>query len=343
MKLRHKTAHSVKSFLKALPVRHREGSACPIFLFATPRGGLTWLAETIFACPGMRCVSEPLNLRSPWVKEDLGVEDWNELWERDLERKLLPYFEELLSGRNRRRDLTPFRSPAKYGWRFRTDRTVFKVNNGGTQCLDAVRERFDARIILFFRHPIPTTLSREYFPGLEALPRSRFFAGLPDPLQGLTKEILAGGDHLEKGALAWCFHNAPLVEKIGDPEFLCLTYEEMVIDSRSVLRRVAEFCGLEDEERVIRNAHRPSSTTRKSEAAKRKILRGKNEEERIRAILGHWRRKVPPEEAHRIQPILNAFGIALYGPEQTVPTRPLALQPNQLHPFVSQAPTQANL
>lgn len=333
MKSKNKTLHSLKSFAKALPVRHRQGTNPPIFLFCTPRGGLTWLSEIIFAYPGMRCVSEPLNLRSPWVKEDLGVTSWSELWEKGFEQRLLPYFDSLVAGRNRRQDLTPFRSIRKYGWRFRTERTLFKVNNGGTRCLDAILDRYGGPIILLFRHPIPTTLSREVFPGLEALPASHFFTELPEEIRSLVDGVLAEGDHLKKGVLAWCFHNAPLVEKIGDPRFLCLSYEEMVIDPNPVLKRVAAFCNLHDESRLIRNARLPSVTTRKSDPEKPKILGWKDEDKRVRRLLGRWRESVPPEKALEIQPILDMFGIDLYGSDSLVPQQPFILRSEQLAPF----------
>jgi hypothetical protein len=290
----------------------------PIFLFATPRGGSTWLAELLWSQPGMRLVGEPLNLRNPEVSRALGFSDWSRMFDPDIGEYIGPYFERILRGSFKGCDRLPLKSVSRAGFRLRSDRVTLKIIHGGTDRISWFCENFAGVGILLIRHPLATAVSREVFPFLEHFGRSRSRERFTAAQLKVIDRVRHGNDKLAKGVVAWCLHNQLALESTSA---LIVTYEQLVLDRDSALEKIASHCSLDDVKRMKVNAPRPSRTTRLSDDYTRKALGMLHAEsaERSATIIGKWRRGVPPQREQELMGVCELFGIDAYHPGRLLP------------------------
>ena len=324
----------VKTCLKAALTWHFPSGKPPIFLVATPRGGSTWVSEVICSEPRVRYVAEPLNIRSYGVSEALVVKHWEDMW--DIESAdLIEYFECLVSGRIRMRDATPFRHLGRYGFRFRTDRTLLKVIHGATYHLAAIQEYFSAKIVVIIRHPIATAVSREVFPAMERIMYSHFFQGLKLEQQECVQRVLESGSHVEKGVLAWCLHNSPILQ-LKEKSVLVLTYEELTLCPEAAIRKLCEYCDLSASDALLQTLGSASVTVRKSDDATKQLLRQENTVDRRRQLVQKWRGKVCDEDVVAAQEVLDCFKIQLYSASDFLPSSDWLIDSESVNSAISE-------
>jgi len=217
---------SIKYALKSLGNIHSQGPEKNIFLFATARGGSTWVMEIIASQPGMKYSDEPFNIRRDDVGRTGLFPDWESVMPDtgDPER-IVGYLNALAHGRYRYMNPRPFRR----NHRLLTDRIVFKIHEL-EHLVGFIAERWHGSILYLLRHPIPTTLSRRVFPRLDLFLRSDYYAGLLGDGAGLEeiRALGARGTHLQRGTVSWCYENLiPL--RFCDFDALVVTYEELVL------------------------------------------------------------------------------------------------------------------
>ena len=126
--------------------------------------------ELIWTQPGFKYCSEPLNIRSPKVRQELGVQTWVELYAESVTEKFLPYFQRWTDGS------LGFANPSPFRRRYRplSRRIVFKILHGGEDRIQWFKDKFQANVVFLIRHPIPTSLSREELPRLKAYVNSDY-------------------------------------------------------------------------------------------------------------------------------------------------------------------------
>lgn len=61
----------------------------PVFIISSPRSGSTWLMELLLTQPGMYSANEPFNLRNAYHRKMLGINTWEELYNKPRMKKLL--------------------------------------------------------------------------------------------------------------------------------------------------------------------------------------------------------------------------------------------------------------
>lgn len=315
----------VNGLVKPLSNRHREGDEPNVFLMATPRGGSTWLMEMIWSQPEFKSCNEPLDLRNPLVRRHLGAEEWEELYAKDAQRLLEPYFERLSGGRLYIVDPLPFRG--KYHRR-RTSRTVFKLLHGAEDRVPWLVERFNGKAVLLMRHPIPVSLSRKHLPRLTAFVESDYRRHFEAEQLRLARRIIDAGTPLERGVLDWCFQTSlPLRHR--DEEWLVVCYEQMVMEPDVVIGRLADELDLPDPERMRAHVTEASAVTSQSdEEAKRLLGQGDRQADRSR-LIERWRGKVEAHEEERAMEILSCFGIDAYLAGEALPNRKYWLEAKQ--------------
>jgi len=294
----------LKTFARACGNLHRRSSEPDVFLFATPRGGSTWFMEMIGSQPGFKHCSEPFNVRRPEIAEALGIVDFADLYAGDAHLRFQPYLEKLR--RNELRFLNP--TPFRKNHRWVTNRMVFKVIHAGMDRIPWFQETFDAKILYVIRHPIPVALSRKVFPLLESFGKTGLREHFTEEQCAFADRIRERGDHLEKGVVAWCLHNAIPLRSLK-PEWTVVSYEQAVIEPEKVATKLCNRLSLPAPSKLEAQSRKASAVTNQSTGERKALLKGGNDR---RELIRSWRKSVETEIEANLIDILTAFGLDTY-------------------------------
>jgi hypothetical protein len=302
-----------KNVIKTMTNLHRPESRQNIFLFSTPRSGSTWLMELIWSQPGFKACNEPLDLRNPMVRRYLRINNWLELYSQDASPVLHLYFQALCKGHLHAMDPVPFRG----FYRPVTNRIIFKIINGGEDRINWFRDSFNGQIVYLIRHPIAVSLSREYFPRIQAQLKSDYRQHFTTEQINIAQRILENGSKLEQGVLAWCLENTvPL--RMATDDWLIIAYEELVFDPQPVIAQMAERLALPEPEHMLSRLAIPSAVKAKSNPQTQQALKqGTNR----RWLAEKWRSHVSEREECRAMEILANFQLDIYQQGNFLPTR----------------------
>lgn len=283
----------------------------PVVLFASPRGGSTWATALIASQAGFWPVSEPLNVRLPWVRERLGLDSFGALYGQSAEKHIQNYYKNIFAGRYPELELRPWQ---RY-YRPITRRIVVKENQGGLDRIPWFEDTFNANVIHLLRHPIPVALSREVFPLLADFNSCALRGRFTTEQLRLADYIISNGSHLQQGILAWCLHHVPALEDRRDT-WVQLTYEETLLHPHAVIKELAEKLQLPDTSRMLEQIKKPSLVTRKSDPETRALLEQGAD---AQALICKWLPRVSLNERKRVEDILQVFTVKLYSAHQPEP------------------------
>ena len=291
---------------------YRPGDLPPIIVFASPRGGSTWVTELIASQPGLWPFSEPLNVRSKWVQQQLGIYTHAELYDEASLPKVEQYYNRLLAGGFPELKLIP----GKAFYKLRTNRIVVKENQGLLNEIPWFEDTFGVQVVHLLRHPIPVALSREEFPLLKGFGR----CGLRDRFTAtqlqFADRIIAEGKHLQCGVLAWCLHHVPALEDPRD-SWLTVTYEETVLQPDRVIDQLVDTLGLHSADLAKLQSTRPSRVIGKSNLQTQELLASGASRE---LLVQKWKKHVSDAEIADVQEILDVFAVELYAANQFLPS-----------------------
>ena len=139
---------------------HVQGSEPNIFLFATARGGSTWVMEIIASQPGMKHYDEPLNVRRDNVAHTGLFPNWPSIMpETGDPERVIRYLNALATGEYRFMNPAPFRPHHRWF----THRIVFKIHEL-EHLIGRIALECHGQVVYLLRHPIPTTQSRRVLP-----------------------------------------------------------------------------------------------------------------------------------------------------------------------------------
>ena len=294
---------------------HLTGNSPNVFIFSTPRSGSTWLMELILTQPGFKPCNEPFNLWDPDVCQclaRLGITDWADFHSHNGNHAMQKYIQGFCDGRLR------FKNPFFYRNYFRliTHRIVFKILHAGEDRINWFGDTFNGRIVFLLRHPIAVSLSREFYPRLEAFLNSEYSENFSEEQLREARKIIDSGTKLEQGVLDWCLQNAvPL--RNATPDWVIISYEQLIIEPRPVLEILAGRLELPKPERMMHRLTTPSASTHKSDEKTKEVL--KNREENNRWVVEKWREKVTEGEERRVMEILKQFDLEVYQFGNTLP------------------------
>ena len=252
----------MKTLIKKFSQHFKPSELPSIILFASPRGGSTWVTELIASQPGFWPISEPLNVRSQWVRKQLRVNTFADLYGDAATPKIYKYYRKIFDGKLpdlKLRPGLPFYRPL-------TRRIVVKENQAGLDRLSWFEDTFGVRIVHLLRHPIPVALSREVFPLLEGFSECDLRKQFSTVELELADRIIRKGSHVQKGVLAWCLHHVPALRNPRD-SWLTLTYEDTVLNPRDVIQQLAEKLLLPDAAAMAHQIKEPSQTSPRKEEA----------------------------------------------------------------------------
>jgi Sulfotransferase domain len=314
--------HSMRRLVKSISNVHRPDGSPNVLLFSTPRSGSTWLMELIWTQPRFKFCNQPLSLLNPEVRRHLGLRDWPDLYSQGNLPTIERYLDDLCAGRLRFTNPNPLRGH----YRPLTHRIVFKEIHGLADRIDWFGDRFNARVAHLIRHPIAVAISSERFPLIDAFLTTEYRRHFTDEQLAFATRIAAEGSHLERGVLSWCLQNAVALRQ-ASADRAVVTYEQLVIDPRPVIRELADKLQLPEPDRIAEALTVPSVNVRiKSTEETRRLLYETTADHRAN-LVDKWRRRIDAEEEARSMAILDVFGLDVYRAGDVLPAEPVWLRP----------------
>jgi len=275
----------------------------PIFIFAMPRGGSTWLMEIISSQKGFRYISEPFQLKNYLVQKYLQINCWNDLYMRTNDDVIIQYLKNIES--NHLTFKNPI--PGSRFWRPYTYQTVFKVINGCEDRLDYIVNTLNGHTIILLRHPIAVSVSRKVLPRLNAYVKSDYADFFTEKQIHFAHQIISKGSYLAKAVLSWCFQASVPLRNINDNVHV-LTYEQMVLEPDKVIYYLNNWLGLKEISKLRRQFNVPSRTANLSFEKSSKYIKNQD----VQTIVRKWSDKVDKNQERNLLKILDVFEIDAY-------------------------------
>jgi hypothetical protein len=300
-------SRGLKQAVKSMSNIHRAGGRPNVFLFSTPRSGSTWLMELIWTQPAFKYCNQPLSLFNPLVRQRLGTDRWEALYERGSTAMLEPYFREICEGRLRFANPNPLRGH----YRLLTHRIVFKEIHGCADRINWFRDTFNARIAYLIRHPIAVAISSERFPMLDAFLGTAYRDHFSHEQLAFADRIATSGTPLELGVLSWCLQNSvPLRDASHD--WAIVTYEQLVVDPAPVIDELAVKLELPAPNRIRDALTVPSVNVKIKSSEETRRLLFEATADRRPDLVDKWRRKVDGNQVARAMEIVSRFELDVY-------------------------------
>lgn len=294
---------------------YRPGNSPNVCLFSTRRGGSTWLMEMIAANPGITYSDQPFSIYSASPKQlrYLPVCEAGHLVELDAEgeARVTEYLDLLFRGRMWVNG--PWRIWER-GFDFRPSRIVLKIL-AAKALIDLIDRRFDVRVVYSTRHPVPTALSimrNNWGLTIRAYLNNAHFVEnyMSDDQYTCAQDLMRSGNLFRQHVLNWILENLVPLRRLPDrPDWLHVTYEEMVATPAAVALRLAEHLGVTDTRPMLDRVARPSKSTRRSST--------KATRDRIRAgdkasLSSRWRDAISDDDARAATDLLEQFDVPVY-------------------------------
>lgn len=307
---------------------HRETGKKDIFIFSTFRSGSTWLAEIIKSQPKVKF---PISSNK--------IEFLNDIDDYYKTIKPRPFY--IYLSAEEKQVLKDYikktsRGQLVYGRRytdlfsryhsFITERSVFRLLRS-SYLLDWFNNNFDIHIIYLFRHPIAASLSRKkiwenssnpsyWSPNNDYFLKSDYIRKnyLNSKLRRYLKEKLKSCTQLEKFITTWCLENLPVIRKVQSmkhrPEFIVLTYEDLLMNPEKVITFLCRKLDLEDEQKMKSQLQIPSSTVRYSDDRTKNKFENRTYDQEY--LLKKWKNEVSDETEKSIFAVLKKFRVEIY-------------------------------
>lgn len=305
-----------KDWIKSVSNIHTQGDKKNIFLFATPRGGSTWVMEILASQPGMKHYDEPFSIRRDNVQKDGRFTRWQDLMpDAGRDEDIIHYINELSNNKVGVMNPPPFRKHH----RFFTNRIVFKIHEL-EHLVNEVKDNCNGQILYLLRHPIPTSLSRRLFSRLDLFLSSNYYTEryITEEQHKLAREIVENGTHLQKGILTWCLENLIPLKHADTSDWVFITYEEILLNPAKSCEVLAEKLALSDINKMYHAVDLPSVNINMSATDTHKILQDDNSERRRQKLVTKWEQKVTDEDKTACNEILKLFGLDAYSADSFV-------------------------
>jgi len=300
----------LKYFLKSISNIHIQASKNNIFLFATPRGGSTWLMEIIASQPGMKFFDEPFNIRRDNVKNVNIFSDWSDLMPDSSQKEVIfKHIDNLEKNRIRYMNPPPFRK----NHRFFTSRIVYKIHEI-EHLVGDIQNELNGKILLLIRHPLANTISRHVFPRLTYFLNSDYYKNKylsNDQIEKINK-IISTGTTLQKGVVSWCFENLIILEHAKNKDCVFITYEELVLNSEKSCRLLQNKLDLPDLQSMLSSVGEPAMNIMMSNKDTLDIMHDKDNIIKKRKLVTKWKKKVTESDEKAAFEILDLFNIDIY-------------------------------
>jgi hypothetical protein len=296
----------------------------PICLYASRRSGSTLLMQMISANRGVMFSDQPMGLYSISTANvnRLVVFAYSQIAcpDDDEAAILRNYFQGLLDGRIRANNPWKFWSR---DFHFFNNRICLKITDAKAM-IDWFDQQFDLHTVVLTRHPVAQALSvasnRWLTTGKGLLKNTGFVEQwLTTDLESLCWDLYRHGTELEGRIVDWALENVvPLKLLPGRPNWLFVSYEDLIVHTRVVVDYLAGQLQLDDRQAMLKQIAQPSRSVKQTSNAE--LQRSSQERNQERLIDG-WRAKIGTDELRACFRILERFGIDLYHPDTSLPDR----------------------
>lgn len=305
-----------KYALKAVSNVHSQGPKPNIFLFATARGGSTWVMEILASQPGMKYYDEPFNIRRDNVQRTGLFPDWESLMpDTGDPDRAIAFLNGLVAGEYPHMNPPPFRPQH----RLMTDRVVFKIHEM-EHLIGRIARECHGQVVYLLRHPIPTTLSRAVLPRLELFLASPYYADVIGDGRRLAeiRRIGRDGTTLQIGAVSWCFENLVPLRR-PDFEGLFVTYEELVLNPERSCDLFLDRLQFTDRESMLAAFTRAAANISMSGRDTATVISQADRRTRNEYLLTRWTGKVTAEDRAGVSEVMELFGLDAYSGGRVLP------------------------
>ncbi len=228
------------------------------------------------------------------------------------------YFQRLINGRIRAN------APWKFWSRdfhFFNDRICLKITDAKAM-IDWIDQQFDVNTVVLTRHPIAQALSvadkRWLTSGKGLLKNSAFVEQwLTEELEAKCWDLYRSGTELEGRIVDWALENFVPLRLLPDrPQWLFVSYEDLIAHTPAVIDYLAGGLQLEDRRAMAAQVARPSRSVKGTSGSKREQAIQERNQERL---VDWWRIKISEDDLRCCFRILEQFGIDLYRPDASLP------------------------
>lgn len=299
----------LRFLLKASANFHIPSGERDIFLFATPRGGSTWLMEILASQPGIKSFDEPLSPRRENVARSGLFPGYESLMpDTGDSGSIIGFLQDLQRGKHGYMNNAPFRR----NHRFFTDRCVFKIHEI-EHLMHRIEDECGAQIVYLLRHPIATSISRNALPRLDLFLNSTYYDGVlaNREVAARIRSISQTGSGLLRAVISWCYENVLALRKPGT-KWLTITYEELVLNPARAGELLLTSLRLPDRAAMMSNFERPAANIAMSRSETLAAMSSPDAQHRRRRLVSKWLDQVDQNEVSQITEILSLFEIDAY-------------------------------
>lgn len=261
--------------------------------------------ELLVTQPKFKYCSELFNVRNPEVCDNLKIDSWDGLYNKNNSGLVQDYVEQIRSGKLGIFNPNPF---GKY-YRLSTNRIVFKIIHFGEDRINWFRDTFNGKVIFLTRHPIAVAISRKTLPRLKTFVRTDYIEQFTLEQKKLAEKVFQTGNHIEKATLSWCFQNYPPLRDKSD-DWAVITYEQLIVEPQLVIKHLSEKLDLVKTDVINKNLARRSMVKKLSDDTTSEIFE-KGDAEREKLIT-KWRKKVDSDTEKKLFEIIRTFNIDIY-------------------------------
>lgn len=323
-----KIIEKLKDWSKVISNVHIQGKKKNIFLFATPRGGSTWVMEILASQPGIKHFDEPFSIRRDNVLKVGRFQRWEDLMpEAGRDDDIIDYIQDLSNNNIGIMNPAPFRKHH----RFLTNRIVFKIHEL-EHLINKIEKKCNGQVVYLLRHPIPTSLSRNMLPRLDLYLNSPIYRE-----RYLTKEqlkegqnIFKSGSNLQKGVLAWCLENIIPLKYSDTNDWLIVSYEEILLNPVNTCEIMAKKLDYSRADLMLNMVDCPAVNINMSAKQTADILKDSDAERRRRKLVTKWKVRVTEEDEIQCFEIMSLFGLDAYSKESYVASEKYILHADTL-------------
>jgi len=304
-----------KNAIKAVSNIHRQGDLPNVFLFATARGGSTWVMEILASQPGMKFYDEPFNIRRENVAQTGLFPTWASLMPDSGDADgIVAYLNGLVNGEYAFMNPPPFRPHH----RLLTNRVVFKIHEM-EHLIDRIERECRGQVVYLLRHPIPTTLSRTQLPRLDLFLESRYYDDVigGGPRLDEIKRLGRDGSPLQKGVVSWCYENVVPLRQ-ASPTWLFVTYEELVINPEKSCDLFLDRLHFTDRPAMLEAFGRAAVNIGMSSADTLAAMSQADRHARAAGLVNRWRARTTDDDRAAVTRIMELFDLDAYTGEGTL-------------------------
>ncbi len=294
----------------------------PICLYASRRTGSTLLMQVISVNRGVMFSDQPFglyNLSSANINR-LPVFPYSQIACPDADEAgiIRRYINGLLSGEIRAN--CPWKLWSR-DFHFVNDRICLKITDAKA-LIDWIDQQFDVHTVVLTRHPIAQAISvannRWLTTGKGLLKNAKFVEQwLTNEQEAMCWDLHRHGTDLQRRVVDWVLENlVPLVLLPDRPNWLYVSYEDLIVHTEAVVGYLSENLQLTDREAMTAQMARPSRSVLRTSGARQREWINSRQPDRL---VDGWQAKTSVDERQACFRILQQFGIDIYRPDSSLP------------------------